>query len=263
MLGHMVLQWLSRNHDFVVSGTQAENPKAPDYFNAQTSAFNFDAYDYIINCIGILAPIKNTPFASQVNALFPHILARAARGRIIHMSTDGVFRGAKDSYTEDDPQDCIDVYGETKSLGEVESSRVINIRTSIIGPSPFRKLGLLEWFLAQPDGATISGYTNHIGHGVTTSQFAQLCSKIYEQDVFEALRSESSVFHFAPNTPCTKYELLCMLQEIFKKDIMIHPVPDPRGSVTRVLHSNYAGLKKIFPHGIPMNQALRELIRYC
>ena len=141
----------------------------------------------------------------------------------------------------------------------MNAPNVLNIRTSIIGPNPFKKKGLLEWFLAQSDGAVIKGFTNHTWNGVTTLQFAQLCEKIIGTDTFNILRSESHALHFAPNIPVTKYELLGLFQTVYSKNVRIEPVEDPRGSVERVLTTNYEGIKKIFPHGGNMEEALKEL----
>ncbi|MDQ6708951.1 MAG: dTDP-4-dehydrorhamnose reductase [Candidatus Dormibacteraeota bacterium] len=61
--------------------------------------------------------------AFAVNADGPATLAEAARAvgaRLVHVSTDYVFDGAKGSaYTEDDPANPLSVYGESKRAGEV------------------------------------------------------------------------------------------------------------------------------------------------
>jgi hypothetical protein len=79
------------------------------------------AYDYIINCVGVLKPAvseqngASVQRAIRVNALFPHELAEIVKeSRVIHMSTDGVFPGNQGRpYVETDPTDCPDAYGKT------------------------------------------------------------------------------------------------------------------------------------------------------
>lgn len=224
MLGHMVHRVLAASATIEAHGTHILDKQSPFYFDVMSGLGELEIicakssrYDYFINCIGILpAKIEDKDPASirkaiKINSLFPHELSAFAKdhgGRVIHISTDGVFSGDAESYYEDDAHDCKDLYGITKSLGEVFAENFLNLRCSIIGPSPFLGEGLMEWFLKQPTGAVVPGYTNHIWHGISTYQFGNLCLKIIEGDHFEKIRTESSVFHFAPNEPITKYELL-------------------------------------------------------
>lgn len=255
MLGHMVQKVLSQEKGWEVEGVSSVE------FDAEGEIQLGAKYDYVINCIGVLAG-GDEDTMHKINADFPHRLAKATSAKIIHMSTDGVFSGNSGPYDEDSLPDAADAYGKSKLEGEVDTPNVINIRTSIIGTSPYKKKGLLEWFLAQPDGATVKGYTNHIWNGVTTLQFAQLCEKIIRNDRFEDLRAESSVFHFAPNEPVTKYELLELFKKVWHKDVNVERSEDPRGSVQRVLKTKYSGLKELFPHGVKMGEAVEELHNY-
>ncbi|MBI2552387.1 SDR family oxidoreductase [Candidatus Uhrbacteria bacterium] len=255
MLGHMVLKVLAQEKAWKVKGMNASD------FDAANDVPDTHDYDYVINCIGVLAGGEEEKM-KKVNAEFPHWLAKATSARIIHMSTDGVFSGKSGPYDEDSPCDAEDAYGKSKIKGEVEAPNVINIRTSIIGPSPNKKKGLLEWFLSQPEGATVQGFTNHIWNGVTTLQFAQLCEKIIREDRFEDLRAEASVFHFTPNEPITKYDLLCLFKKVFEKNVNVERMEDHRGSVERVLTTKYEGLKKLFPYGRTMEEAVEELKKF-
>ncbi len=253
MLGHMVLKVLEQQKEWEVRGVDSRD------FDVETfTPQDVSGYEYVINCIGALAGSDEAQM-EKVNAEFPLRLAKATSAKIIHMSTDGVFSGKGGPYDESSPADATDAYGRSKLEGEVNAPNVLNIRTSIIGPSPYKKKGLLEGFLSQPDGATVQGYTNHIWNGATTLQFAELCEKIIKTGMFDSLRQESSVFHFAPNGPVSKYTLLELCKEVWRKNVKIEPVEDPRGSVERVLTTKYEGIKNIFPHGISMRDALQQL----
>ena len=272
MLGHTIVKVLSQERGWEIIGTQARDAKASGFFRVEDSVDALESvgknFDYAINCI-MVAPWHIDPLASEsvrraieVNALFPHMLARytsSRETRLIHISTDGVFSGKGGSYDENAPADVLDVYGRTKWLGEVHAPHVLTIRTSLVGMSPLKKEGLLEWFLSQSDGSTVNGFTNHIWNGVTTLQFTELCRRIIRKDYFNVLRNESSLFHFAPNNPVTKCQLLEMFKTTFEKNITIHPIADPRGPVERVLRTRYVGLKELFPWGKSIEEAIREL----
>lgn len=278
MLGHMVHRVLAESATIDVQGTHIFDQHDPFYFDVMSGLRELEVicdrsscYDYFINCIGILPGkiAEKDPStirkAIKINSLFPHELSAFAeeRGvRIIHISTDGVFSGEAESYHEDDIHDCPDFYGITKSIGEVIDKHFMNIRCSIIGPSPFLGEGLLEWFLKQPAGAVVSGYTNHIWHGISTYQFGKLCLEIIKGDHFEILIKESAVFHFAPNEPITKYELLCLFKEIFKKHINIEAVASDDKIYKRVLQTKYRGLKYIYAFDVPVAKIVSELALY-
>ena len=86
--------------------------------------------DAVVNCVGVVKQLAaaNDPVESiAINALHPHVLARAChtRGiRLVHISTDCVFDGARGSYREDDVANATDLYGRSKALGEVIGPRL-------------------------------------------------------------------------------------------------------------------------------------------
>lgn len=277
MLGYMVTKILSKESMFILSGTQPEKNEKWKHFDILKNAaqikklFNEIKPDYCINCIGITknkileTDVSSVARAIQINALFPHelsFLAGQSGARVIQISTDAVFSGGTDSYNEDSICDCTDIYGRTKTLGEVDAANFLNIRCSIIGPSPFQKGGLYEWFMSQPAGAQIHGYTNNIWKGVTTLQFARLCVNIIRKDLFEQMRKESKVFHFAPNKPVSKYELLILLKKAFRKNITVIPAKDKSaGNIKRILFSKFKIMKLLFPKNNPMHIAIKELAK--
>src|SRR5204863_1499733 len=114
---------------------------------------------YAVNCIAVLKGASENcgteadATAHQINAVFPHELARLAAKvgcRVVHVSTDAVFAPDSGSCLESDMPAPTDHYGRTKLLGEPSAPNALTFRCSIIGPNPFKKTGLLEWVLGQP-----------------------------------------------------------------------------------------------------------------
>ena len=208
MLGSMVLDYFSKKDLDIVAPLRGE-----------LDTIHYNKYDYIINCIGVIKQKLTDPKeAILINSLFPYTLSeKAPKAKIIQIATDCVFSGKKGHYTEDDAHDALDVYGKTKSLGEVEAKNFYNIRTSIIGIEPNSKVSLLGWFLSQPKNANVNGYTNHYWNGITTFHFAKLCYAIIEKK-----REIPNNLHFVPKDVVNKYKLLKIFSEKFKrKDIYI------------------------------------------
>ncbi len=276
ILGQMVFRFLSRCDGVDVEHTCRAQKSDPSYFDVEDGLGrlfqiieHYGPFDYFINCIGITSNeidetnSKSVQRAILVNSLFPHELAGLAREigvRVIHISTDGVFARDAGECMEDSPQQCFDIYGKTKSLGEVTETGFVNLRCSIIGPDDINKKGLLEWFYNQPQGAEVSGYTNHLWNGVTTLQFAKLCYKLILNDSFDAVRDEAHVHHFCPNQPLSKFELLQLFQSIFRPDVKITPFTDQKQRVSRILGTRYYKLKKLFDEGQNIQNAINELI---
>ena len=185
--------------------------------------------EYIINCIGIIKPYihDNNSFevqrAIEVNGLFPHKLAEAARitgSKVIQIATDCVYDGVKGSYVETDIHNALDVYGKTKSLGEVNAENVMNLRCSIIGREQKSYLSLLEWFLNQPKGAKLKGFKNHLWNGVTTNTFAKICLGIVTSNGFF-----SGLQHVIPADILSKAQMLHCFRETFnREDIEIEDI---------------------------------------
>lgn len=282
MLGSMVFRYL-KEQDFLIAGTVRNKKSIPK--KSPVPIFEFDAEKialdegvfkkwkptYVINCIGIIKPYckDDDPVgvlrAIRVNALFPHLLASLGElygFRTIQIATDCVYSGTKGRYIETDPHDALDVYGKTKSLGEVRFGKFLNIRTSIIGPEEKGKLSLLEWFLSQPKGSSIKGFAHHRWNGVTVLQFAQLVENIINRgpQYFDELVAASFVYHFVPNMVVNKYELMHIFNEVFKRDLVIERVDTIGPPVDRTLHTVFT----LVQGGVelPMKQVIEDLVAY-
>ena len=280
MLGSMIYNYLKKNPSFSIAGSHRGEKN--EYFNETSdNIYFFDSQkdissqvetiikqfepDYIINAIGIIKPhcmdndMKGVYNAITVNSIFPHELSKVVNNldkdiRIIQIATDCVYSGKKGNYNESDKHDALDVYGKTKSLGEVISDNFLNIRCSILGPEIKGKLSLLEWFLSNPKGASLKGFAHHKWNGITTLQFAKLCEDIISNNEFDHLRSLSPVLHHVKNSTVNKFELLNLLAKTYHRDYTIEYVDNIGDPVDRTISSKF-----LTPEIIDMSLAIKEL----
>jgi dTDP-4-dehydrorhamnose reductase len=176
----------------------------------------------VVNCVGI---IKQRPASQEsvpsilTNALLPHQLSEICGrwgARLIHFSTDCVFSGKRGDYHEGDIADAADLYGRSKSLGEVTNGNALTLRTSIIGRELIHFQSLLEWFLTQ-NHHRVYGYRRALFSGVTTNRLADLVG-----DLIEEYPNLCGLYHVTSQT-ISKCDLLCLLREAYELDIEILP----------------------------------------
>lgn len=241
MLGSMLCDFLTKNSTFDITATLRDY-KFKDKIKSlsEIKCVRFDAndlnsvkslnlhkFDWIINAIGIIKPYikpdnpQTIETAIRVNSLFAHYLAGETKNtntKIIQIATDCVFSGRQGGYDENSPHDPQDVYGKTKSMGEVSAKNFYNLRCSIIGPEIKGKLSLLEWFLATKKNAEVTGYKNHLWNGITTLHFAKICRGIIENNL-----PLPSCQHIVPSGILSKSDMLKIFARIYKrKDIKIN-----------------------------------------
>lgn len=242
MLGSMLLDVLSQESEFILYTTVRQHnalaqlrkkyPKVTFFlFDADKDKFGnlltkTKKIDWIINAIGIIKPFiheensEEVRRAISINSVFPFEVAKETykKGiKIIQIATDCVYSGEKGNYVETSKHDALDVYGKTKSLGEVPSENFYNLRCSIIGPEEGTQKSLLEWFRSQKKGAQLSGFTNHSWNGITTLHFAKLSIGIIKSNT-----KLNNVQHIVPGNLVTKAELLHIFAKYFdRKDIKI------------------------------------------
>lgn len=236
MLGSMLVDWLCRDNSLRVTATLRSADLRRSFQGCCPSAEwrmldiddpaglleLLDGAEWVINCIGVIKPHINENSSAEierairVNALFPQVLARQAENcgvHVLQIATDCVYSGTKGKYLEQDKHDALDVYGKTKSLGEVGSPNMHHLRVSVIGPEPLKHVSLLDWFLKQPVGSTITGYTNHEWNGITTLHFARLCHGVIQ----EGLRLKL-LQHIVPSGTLTKAEMMRRFAETFHRE---------------------------------------------
>jgi dTDP-4-dehydrorhamnose reductase len=288
MLGSMVSSWLSDDRELKLGVTARTEALLHDLerrvpaserhlLDAETATVEqlaklLRGVDYAVNCIGVIKPYirddnrAETERAILVNGLFPHRLATAAEQsscRVLQIATDCVYSGATGRYVEESPHDALDVYGKTKSLGEVRGPWIHHLRCSIIGPELKGHVSLLDWFRAQARGASLNGFTNHDWNGITTLHYGKICHGIIKQKIVPG-----QVLHIVPTGSITKAALLGVFaKEYDRGDITIRPVEAPK-VINRTLATSHAEEnRKIwnaagYPVPPTIEQMLSELARY-
>jgi len=271
MLGSMVCDYFTRKTDFETIGTSRKEKNEFIFFDAYSHDKEmFVDVDYVINCIGITKPFchddnfKEIKNAIWINGYFPHILSDYAEEydfKIIQIATDCVYSGKDGGYRESSLHDALDVYGKTKSLGEVKRDNVLNVRCSIIGPEKYKKAFLLEWFLSNKKGDEVNGFSTHLWNGVTTLQFAKVCAKIINEGIFDRLMQDSNVYHFIPNSTVNKYELLSIFNDVFAANLKINRVDKGISVLDRTLSTDKNVFLDIFGEYL-MKDSISELKDY-
>jgi dTDP-4-dehydrorhamnose reductase len=177
-----------------------------------------------------------------LNVDFPAELARVASDsgvKVIQVATDCVYSGLAGGYAESATHDALDVYGKTKSLGEIPSDSVMHLRCSLIGPELGRNSLFFEWVRQQPQGAAISGYTDHLWNGLSSKAFGKIILGILSNDLFRP-----GVQHLVPADQVSKDELVRLeLEALGRHDVTVTSTTSQK-SVDRTLSTENSEFNK-------------------
>ena len=189
-----------RGLDFFATGqTEADvtRPETLEPFAAEAT--------HIINCAAYtnvdLAETESSR-AYALNAEGPAHLAKAARGKLLHVSTDYVFDGKQDwPYGETDPCRPLSVYGKSKREGEIKCLEAAPdaciVRTSwLFGVEGKNFLSSLLRLLQTQEEVKVAG--------------DQIGSPTYVDDCAGTLLDllgRSGIFHVTSGGALTRYEI--------------------------------------------------------
>ena len=231
MAGHVITKYLRQQGHTVSTVAKTDASYSVDIENnleVQSLTRILYNFDYVINCIGLLVKdsIARPDRAAYINGWFPHYieyLLKNTRTKLIHLSTDCVFDGSKGNYKEDAIHTEMNVYGKSKSMGEVNNDKDVTFRMSIIGTEIKEGgTGILNWFLLNND-AELPGWENAWWNGITTLQLAKCINQYINSPTI------SGVYHLVNNNnKINKYDLLCKINEIFKLEKLILKTVGPK-----------------------------------
>ncbi len=239
ILGNALFRTLSLENNLSVFGTYRNNFGkkffSSNFVNNLIKLDDINNNDELIKIINKVKPkvvinaisLSSDKFSEihqmlSIFSLLPNrlnILSQKYGFRLIQISSDGVFSGAKGQYKEIDLPDAKDEYGICKILGELYGKNCLTLRTSIIGPDLYKQNGLLSWFLRQEKSC--SGFSNVIFSGFPTIIFAEIIRDLIlpREDIF-------GLYHIA-SAPISKYRLLTLISSIYNKKIIINPMEHP------------------------------------
>lgn len=192
---------------------------------AATTSAVLDAFpDAIVNCAAVSVPeqCEAQPAISDVlNVELPARLARLAHhlsARLIHLSSEQVFDGAKDvPYSVDDPVAPINRYGRQKVASEGAVSRIMANRAvtlripllmgnSVTGTRSNHERLFADWAA----GRTPSLFTDEIRQTCTAENVAEVMLELCERN------DVGGVYHWAGAEPSSRYALGVGVREYFK-----------------------------------------------
>jgi len=222
------------------------------------NALDLSEIQYLVNCAGLIrqkideSNSKSVAEASVANIDIPRkliSLSKLYNFKIIQIGTDCVYSGSRGNYIESDYHDATDIYGKTKSLGEISHKNLSIIRTSIIGKEEETNKSLLSWLLSQPQGAGVKGFSDQVWNGVTVRHFSKFVAGIIASKNFELF---SGVHHVVPADKVTKEQLLRYFTSAFnRQDIQVVQTSSGH-QLDMTLSTN----------NIPFNEALWKLAGY-
>ena len=175
--------------------------------------------DVIVHCAAMVNVDEcenNAEFAKKLHIDTTSTIANylnQENKKLIYISTDSVFNGKKNgSYIESDQANPLNVYAETKLLGEepvllMESGLVL--RTNIIGWSKSGKMSFAEWMLnGLVKGEPLTLFTDVIFSPLHVSDLSIIISQAIETEI-------SGLYHCTSKDYVSKYDFGIKMAEIF------------------------------------------------
>ncbi len=263
MLGTYLCDYLGKFHHVTAVSRNEYNVVKDDLDKLRTIITSFEP-TIVINCIALLKNRNPTYLESiKVNTVFPHQLSFICESleiKFIHISTNDVFEGTlSEMYKESNKKLETEQYNITKSMGEPHYGMII--RTSIIGEEKTSKLSLIEQVKLNK-GKEMVGWTNHYWNGVTALELSKYILHIMKDTIISVNMTISNVWlkgikHIASPNIVSKYELILIINEVFKLDIKIKKA-DADTRVNKTLSSEMKDTFQI----LPIKDQIKELYDY-
>lgn len=185
--------------------------------------------DWVIHCAALAnldACEADPALASELNTELPRKLAAyVSKGgaRLVHISTDSVFDGARGNYSEEDSPNPLGVYSRTKLAGELAVAEAdptaIIARVVLFGWSATGKRSLAEFFFnSLSAGRQMNGFTDVYFCPLLANDMAHLLIDMLA-------KSLSGLYHVVASEHLSKYDFGVRIAQRFGLDAsLIKPI---------------------------------------
>jgi dTDP-4-dehydrorhamnose reductase len=149
-------------------------------------------------------------------------IANSIGAKFVHMSTDSVFDGTKDSsYTEDDVPNPINVYGHTKLMGEkivLQDPRNLVVRTSVLYGWMIKKLSNIQSSSMKPTNFAqwlIQKLQSNEKVKIITDEYSSpIIADDFAVSILHLIKGNySGLYHSAPEIKISRYDFSVKLAE--------------------------------------------------
>lgn len=181
--------------------------------------------DIIINCAAMtdVDGCEEKPnLAKNINALSIKNILQNFNKHFIHISSDYVFDGENGPYEEKDKTKPINIYGQTKMLGEDIVIKYSNnwtiLRTNVLFGLG-AKASFVSWVInSLKNNKDINVVNDQINNPISINDLTFIIEKII-------LNNTRGLFHVGSDTFCSRYEFAKIISRVFKlNNNKIHPV---------------------------------------
>jgi dTDP-4-dehydrorhamnose reductase len=210
LVGGVLWTELSHRHDVVGTchGTAVPELVPLDLQDEKALArLSRDGFDVVVHCAGLVeisVAEAHPDLAWALNVRSVEVLLNALEGggsKLVVLSSDNVFDGTRDSYTEDDPPSPINTYGRTKVAAEsriVAGGRHLAVRIPIVyGRSPWA-----DRFFARFARPETPAQVDVVGTPLYLPSLARTLEQLWDL---------AGVVHFAGSEVLTRFELMSRL----------------------------------------------------
>jgi dTDP-4-dehydrorhamnose reductase len=216
-------------HQFHFTGSAEFNLSSKE---SMSSFLNNHLFDLIINCAAYTAVDKaedDAKMAEMVNIEGVHFLAEYCvekNIKIIHISTDYVFDGSKNTpYIESDITNPTGVYGETKRKGEIEliNSRAhsIIIRTSWVY-STYGNNFVKTMLKLGSERESLNVVIDQIGTPTYAKDLANACLTIANQ--IDQWKPGCTIYHYSNEGVTSWYDFAHEIMSVAKLSCKVSPI---------------------------------------
>lgn len=176
----------------------------------------------VIHCVSLANVDQcevDKKMAKELNVIGTRIVANSVNNenstKLVYISSDLVYDGSKDAFSEADEARPLNWYGETKYEGEREAIKKKNslvLRTNIFGWNIQEKESIGEWVLNRlKENANINGFKDAYFSSIYTFELAKAMDAAIQKDL-------KGIYNCASTDSCSKYEFALKIADAFGLD---------------------------------------------